>query len=155
MTQGGEGGEDGLKGVGLLDGRLAFHGGDGLFAGVVGRGSDLALGLEGGEDALVFPAKLGGDALEGAEAAAGLETEGAEGLGDDEAFEGVVGGRDAVKGLEAVEGGHTAGRLVGDHATNDTPELTGRCTEMERTLFGVDKTALAQKVLVLYYKWTC
>ena len=84
-------------------------------------------------DILVLPANLVGQAADGAELAAGLQAQDAQGLGDDHLLLLVVGGRDTLKDLEALQGGGTAGRLVGDHTTDGLVEDAAGGAEVEGT----------------------
>lgn len=86
-----------------------------------------------GNDVLVLPADLVGEATDGAELAAGLQSEDAEGLGDDHLLLLVVGGRDTLEDLEALHGGSTTGGLVGDHAADGLVEDSRRGAEVEGT----------------------
>ena len=65
--------------------------------------------------------------------ATGLEAEDTESLGDDNALLLVVGGRNTLKGLEALHGGGTTRGLVRDHAADSSPEHLGGGTEVERS----------------------
>jgi hypothetical protein len=60
-----------------------------------------------------------------------LQPQNTEGLRNDHALLAVIWGRDTLKDLEALEGGGTAGSLVGDHATDGSPEDLGRGAEVE------------------------
>jgi len=85
---------------------------------------------------LVLPANLVAQTANGAVLAAGLESEDAEGLGNDHLLLLVVGRGNTLKDLEALESGGTTGSLVGDHATDGLVEDSGRSTEVERTSAG-------------------
>ena len=82
---------------------------------------------------LVLPANLVAQTANGAVLAAGLESEDAEGLGNDHLLLLVVGRGNTLKDLEALHGGGTTGSLVGDHATDGLVEDAGRSTEVEGT----------------------
>lgn len=89
-----------------------------------------------GNDILVLPADLVGEAADGAVLAAGLQPQDAEGLGNDHLLLLVVGRGDALEDLEALKGGGTAGGLVGDHATDGLVEDPGGGAEVEGTWEG-------------------
>lgn len=65
--------------------------------------------------------------------AAGLQTQDTQSLGDDHLLLLVVGGRDTLKDLEALEGGGTASSLVGNHAADSLVEDARGGAEMEGT----------------------
>jgi hypothetical protein len=86
-----------------------------------------------GNDVLVLPAELVTKTANGAVLASRLQPQDAESLGDDDALLGVIGGRNTLKGLEALHGRSTAGGLVRDHATDSSPEDLGGSAEVEGT----------------------
>jgi hypothetical protein len=65
--------------------------------------------------------------------AAGLQAENAESLGNNHLLLLVVRGRDTLEDLEALQGGGTAGSLVGDHAPDGLVEDSRGGTEVEGT----------------------
>lgn len=117
---------------------------------IVGSALGLSSLLQAGDDVLVFPANLVAETADGAVLAAGLQTENAEGLGNDHLLLLVVGGRDTLKDLEALQGGGTAGCLVRDHATDGLVEDAGGSAEVERATAGrVETGHLAEVGVVL------
>lgn len=74
-----------------------------------------------------------GQAANGAELAAGLQAQDAQGLGNDHLLLLVVRGGDTLEDLEALQGGGTAGGLVGDHATDGLVEDAAGGAEVEGT----------------------
>jgi hypothetical protein len=68
--------------------------------------------------------------------AAGLEPQHPQGLGNNDALLGVVRRRDALECLQALHGGVTARSLVGNHATDGSPEHLGGCAEVVRSWVG-------------------
>jgi hypothetical protein len=86
-----------------------------------------------GNDVLVLPAKLVSETADSAVLAAGLQPQHPQGLGNDNALLLVVWGRNALKRLQAVQSGGTAGGLVGNHAADGAPEHLGGGAEVEGT----------------------
>merc|ERR1712093_522516 len=82
-----------------------------------------------GNNILVAPAELGGEAAKGAVLAARTETLDTECVGDDHALDGVEWLGDTLEALDALEGGGSAVELVGDHVS--------RGLVVEGTLLGV------------------
>lgn len=74
-----------------------------------------------------------GQTTDSAELAAGLESENAESLGNDDLLGLVVGRGDTLEDLKALESSGTTGSLVGDHATDGLVEDSGRSAEVEGT----------------------
>jgi hypothetical protein len=74
-----------------------------------------------------------GQTADSAELAAGLESENAESLGNDDLLGLVVGRGDTLEDLKALESSGTTGSLVGDHATDGLVEDSGRSAEVEGT----------------------
>lgn len=147
----GKGRIDGLEllGLGLGAGLLLLQGLDLVL--VVDGTLSLALLLELGQHSLVLPADLVGEAAQSAKVATGLEAEDAQGGRDDHALHRVVRLGDALKDLEALHGGGTARRLVGQHAADGAEKDARGRTVMEGTVGGVGERTLAQKLAVLYY----
>lgn len=140
-----------LASVGVSDGLLSSLGlllqSDLL--GVVGGRLDLSSFFEAGDDILVFPADLVGETADGAELSAWLQSEDTEGLWDDDSLVTVVWWRNALKDLQALQGGLATGRLVGDHTTDGLVEDTGWGAEVERTLGLVVSGCLSEVGVVL------
>jgi len=132
----------GSKGLGglLLDSSVLLGigqlSGSNLLALVVGGTLGLSSLLQSGNDILVLPANLVGQTADSAELAAGLESENAESLGNDDLLGLVVGRGDTLEDLKALESGGTTGSLVGDHATDGLVEDSGRSAEVEGTTTG-------------------
>lgn len=84
-------------------------------------------------DILVLPANLVAQTADGAVLAAGLQTQDTQSLGNDHLLLVVVGGRDTLEDLEALQGSGTAGSLVGNHAADGLVEDAGRSAEVEGT----------------------
>ena len=81
--------------------------------------------------------------------ATGLQTQYPESLRDNHALLSVVGRRDALEQLEALQSSRAAGSLVGNHATDGAVEDLGGSAVMEGAgLFGVDDVALVEEVVV-------
>ena len=118
-----------LLGIGQLSG-------GNLLALVVGGTLGLSSLLQTGNDILVLPANLVGQTTDSAELAAGLESENAESLGNDDLLGLVVGRGDTLEDLEALESSSTTGGLVGDHATDSLVEDSGGSAEVEGTTAG-------------------
>lgn len=97
------------------------------------RGSNPSAWYAPRDDILVLPANLVAETADGAVLAAGLQTQDPESLGDDHLLLLVVRGRDTLEDLEALKGGGTAGRLVGNHAADGLVEDAGRGAEVEGT----------------------
>lgn len=141
----------------VLSSELASDGLDGLGADlgerlgalVVGGSAGATLVLKLVDDVGVLPSDFGGETAEDAVSAIGTETEGAEGVGDDEALNLVEGRGDSLEDLEAGEGGHSLGGLVGQHTTDNTPEDLGGRAVMEGTVTGVGVGTLTQESKVL------
>lgn len=72
-------------------------------------------------------------ATNGAVLATGLQAQNAQSLGNNHLLLGVVGRGNTLKDLEALEGGSTAGGLVGHHAADGLVEDAGRGAEVEGT----------------------
>lgn len=89
-----------------------------------------------GNDVLVLPADLVGETANGAELAAGLQSQDTESLGDYHLLLLVVGRGNTLEDLEALKSGGTASSLVGDHATDGLVEDTRRGAEVEGTYSG-------------------
>mmetsp|Transcript_9102 Transcript_9102/g.20621 ORF Transcript_9102/g.20621 Transcript_9102/m.20621 type:complete len:214 (-) Transcript_9102:22-663(-) len=116
---------------------------------VEGQALDLALVLEAGDEVLVLPAHLLGEVAELAEAALGPQAEHLEARGEDHALLLVVGVRDALEGLEAVQRGGAARGLVRDHAADAAPEDLGGGAEVVEAPARVGVHVLAPEVRVL------
>jgi hypothetical protein len=84
-----------------------------------------------GNNILVLPANLVAQPTDRAVLATGLESEDAEGLGNDHLLLLVVRGRDTLEDLKSLESGGAAGGLVGDHTTDGLVEDAGRGAEVE------------------------
>lgn len=125
-----------LGGLTLASGSLLgvgdLAGGDALTL-VVSGTLGLSSLLQASDDVLVLPADLVAETADGAVLAAGLQAEDTESLGNDHLLLLVVGGRNTLKDLEALESGGTAGSLVGDHATDGLVEDAGGSAEVEGT----------------------
>ena len=135
---------------------------------VEGLSLDLALLLKTVNDVLVAPANLVRETLDshpsvhrftpshvqttnldGAVLAARLQPQHPKSLGDDHALLAVVGGRDTLEELEALESSGTTSGLVGNHSTDGAVEDFGGSAVMEGTrLLGVDNVALVEEVVV-------
>jgi len=110
--------------------------GGNLLALVVGGTLGLSSLLQSGNDILVLPANLVGQTADSAELAAGLESENAESLGNDDLLGLVVRRGDTLEDLKALESSGTTGSLVGDHTTDGLVEDSGRSAEVEGTTTG-------------------
>lgn len=112
-------------------------------------GAGTALVLELVDDGSVLPADFRGETTQNGVSSVGAESEGAEGVGHDEALNLVIRRGDTLEDLQAAESSHTLGSLVGEHTTDDSPEdLSGR-TVVEGTVTGVGVRALAQEGQIL------
>ena len=79
-----------------------------------------------------------------------------ESLRDDHALLAIVGGRNALKQLEALKSSRAAGSLVGDHAADGPVENLGRCAVVEGAgFFGVDNVAFVEEVVVAQLRNQC
>jgi hypothetical protein len=85
------------------------------------------------DNVLVLPANLVAETTNSAVLAAGLKSQNPQGLGNNHLLLLVVGGRDTLENLKALESGGTASRLVGDHAADGLVEDPGRSAEVEGT----------------------
>lgn len=142
-----------LGGLALAGGSLLGVGdltGGNTLALVVGGTLGLSSLLQAGDDVLVLPANLVAETTDGAVLATRLQAEDAEGLGNDHLLLLVVGGGDTLEDLEALEGGGTAGSLVGNHAADGLVEDAGGSAEVEGTTAGrVETGHLAEVGVVL------
>lgn len=86
-----------------------------------------------GNNILVLPADLVAQTANGAVLATGLQSQDTESLGNDHLLLLIVGGRDTLEDLEALQSGGTAGGLVGDHTTDGLVEDSGGSAEVEGT----------------------
>jgi len=121
-----------------------------LLLGVVESGRlDLALSLQSLDQLVVRPAHLGRELAQDAELAARSQTDNAHGIGDDLALDLIEGVGDTLEDLEALQSGGTTSGLVGDHATNDTPQDTRGSTEVDHAAVGVGVHATAEESLEL------
>jgi hypothetical protein len=143
---------DVLEGIGLGRGSLALNESSSLLAEIVSVALGLALLLELGNNILVLPADLVGDATNSGVLATGLKLKHTKGRGNDEALDAVIRGRNTLEELDAVQGSGTTGALVGDHTTESLVEDAGGGAEMERTASRVDKATLAEVRVVLDYR---
>ncbi|KAI6776373.1 hypothetical protein HG530_000318 [Fusarium avenaceum] len=84
-------------------------------------------------DVLVLPANLVRQTTDSAELAAGLESENAESLGNDDLLGLVVGRGDTLEDLKALESGGTTSSLVRHHTTDGLVEDSGGSAEVEGT----------------------
>ncbi|KAI6771083.1 hypothetical protein HG531_009938 [Fusarium graminearum] len=123
--------------VGKSLGGLLLDSGVLLGIGQLSGGNLLALVVGGtlGLSSLLQTVKtnLVGQTTDSAELAAGLESENAESLGNDDLLGLVVGRGDTLEDLKALESSGTTGSLVGDHATDGLVEDSGRSAEVEGT----------------------
>lgn len=85
-------------------------------------------------------------AADGAVLATGLQTQDAQGLGNDHLLHLVVGRGDALEDLEALESGGTPGSLVRNHAPDGLVEDSGGGAEVERAWHHSSATWLASFV---------
>lgn len=141
-------------GLGLLADSRRLLGVEELTAGsllalVVGAALDLSPLLESGNDVLVLPADLVAQTADGAVLATGAEAEDTEGLGNDDALLLVVGGRNTLEDLEALQSGSTTGSLVGHHTADGLVEDAGGSAEVEGTTAGGVETSHLAKVGVV------
>lgn len=89
------------------------------------------------DDGGVLPADGLGKTLQNGNLTHGLDAQDTESIGDDDALHSVVWGRNTLIGAETAQSlGSTIG-LVGQHATDHTPEDASRGTVMERTVTGI------------------
>lgn len=86
-----------------------------------------------GNDVLVLPADLVAQTADGAVLATGLQSQDTESLGNDHLLLLIVGGRDTLEDLEALQSGGTAGGLVRNHTTDGLVEDSGGGAEVEGT----------------------
>jgi hypothetical protein len=86
---------------------------------------------------LVFPADLVAETANCAVLAAGLQTEDAQGLGNNDTLLLVVWRRNTLEDLQAFHSSGTTGSLVGNHAPDGLVEDAGRSTEVERTWMAI------------------
>jgi hypothetical protein len=107
-----------------------------LLALVVSGGLGLAALLESLNNILVLPAVLVAETTDKAVLAAGLQAQDTQSLGNDHLLLEVVGRGDTLEDLKSLEGGGTAGGLVGNHATDGLVEDARRGAEVEGTTTG-------------------
>lgn len=86
-----------------------------------------------GNDVLVLPADLVAETANGTVLATGLQSQDTESLGNDHLLLLIVGGRDTLEDLEALQSGGTAGGLVRNHTTDGLVEDSGGSAEVEGT----------------------
>jgi len=127
---------------------LGFKSQIGAFLLVVDGGFDLTLGLQRGDDVLVFPSDLVSESSEDAEFAVRLESEDAECRGDDVPLSLVVRSRNSLVGAVTFHRVLSTGQLVGQHAADGLVEDSGRSPVMEGSSFGVDQTPFAEVIHV-------
>lgn len=132
----------GSKGLGglLLDSSVLLGigqlSGSNLLALVVGGTLGLSSLLQSSNDVLVLPANLVRQTTDSAELAAGLKSENAESLGNDDLLGLVVGRGDTLEDLKALESGGTTSSLVRHHTTDGLVEDSGGSAEVEGTTAG-------------------
>lgn len=93
-----------------------------LLALVVGRALGLASLLQSLNNILVLPANLVAQTTDGAELAAGLQSEDTESLGNNDLLLLVVRGRDTLEDLKSLQSSSTSGSLVRNHSTDGLVE---------------------------------
>lgn len=86
-----------------------------------------------GDHILVLPAKLMTQTTNSAVLAARLQPQNTQSLGNHNSLLLVIRRRNTLEGLESLHGGGAARSLVGDHATDRSPEHLGGSAEMEGT----------------------
>jgi len=115
---------------------------------VVDGGLDLALGLQGGDDMLVFPSDLVGETAQDAVLAVGLEPKDSESGRDDVSLPLVIRSGNSLVGAVSLHGVLTASQLVRQHSADRLVQNAARGSVMERPSLGVDQAALAKVVHV-------
>ena len=130
--------------VGLDDGLLVLDDLDssGVPFSVLGD----SLGLEVVDKTSLSPAALSADVSNVAVFGSGLESDGLEGVGDDDLLLGVEGKRYSVEALESAEGSGTLGGLMGEHASDDSPDVSRGGFLVNGALLGVGTHSLSKEV---------
>jgi len=133
---------------GNLSGGLGFKRHIGTLLLVINRSLDFALGFQGGDDVLVFPANLVGEPSKDAEFAVRLQSENAKRRGNHVSLSLIVRSRDALVGAVALHRVLSTGQLVGQHTADRLIQDPGGGPVMEGAALGVDQTPLAKVVHV-------
>jgi len=110
---------------------------------------DFALGLQSGDDVLIFPSDLVGETAQHAKFAVGLESEDTEGGRNDVSLSLVVGSGNSLVGAVALHRVLSAGQLVRQHTADRLVQNAAWGPVMERASLGVDQATLAKVVHVL------
>jgi len=110
---------------------------------------DLALGLQSGDDVLVFPSNFVRETTQNAKLAMRLKSQNSKSRRDDVPLSLVVGSRNSLVGTVPLHGILTAGELVRKHAADRAVKDAARRSMMEGSSLGVDQAALAKVIHVL------
>jgi len=110
---------------------------------------DLALGLQSGDDVLVFPSNFVRETTQNAKLAMRLKSQNSKSRRDDVPLSLVVGSRNSLVGAVSLHGILTAGELVRKHAADRAVKDAARRSMMEGPSLGVDQATLAKVIHVL------
>ncbi len=111
----------------------------------VGGREGLALVLQALDNGVILPAELGTEAGQHGVAARWVEALDTEGVGDNDALDLVVRGRDSLEDFEAGESLGSALGLVGQHAADGAPEDLAGGAVVDEATAGVGADVLAQE----------
>jgi len=135
MTEGGELFSEGLEIVALKSGGSLSLGTVLLFPDLVR--SFLSLRFQLFNNILVLPTSVSAQITQQAEISEVLESDDLKGRGDDLSLSGVIRSGDTFEDLELTKSGSTSGGLMGKHASDGSPEDSGRSSVVDNTSSGV------------------
>ena len=101
------------------------------------------------DELLALPADLGSHVAENAELSLGLQAQGLGSLGDSHLLLLVIRSGDTVEHLHALKSGLTSGSLMGEHATDSSPENHRRSSVVKRASSGIGSGGLHSELLIL------
>lgn len=103
------------------------------------------------DEFLFGPSAFFGDVSDVAELASGFQSDGFQGVGDDDFFLGVETQRNSVEAFQSAEGDGSFGSGMRQHAADGSPNLSAGRSVMERSLFGVCAHSFSQEVHVFQF----
>ena len=105
--------------------------------------------FEASDEVLLGPADLAGELSKVAELSVGLQSENLEGVGDNDTLLLVVGEGDSLEDLQSTESSGALGGLVGEHASDGSPENARWSSEVDMSLSGVGVSCLVEELVEL------
>jgi hypothetical protein len=108
-------------------------------------GSLSALVLELADQGLLSPSDLAGKVTKGAELSEAGQLNCSEGIGDELSLLGVIGGGNSLEDFESAECLSSSGGLMGQHASDGSPEYSGGGTVVYESSAGVSQESLSQE----------